>query len=192
MKAWAGIGWPSERLSSPTLPAGMYHFAIPAGRVVALAQVNGCKKIVNWGWSGWGENLTARLFLVLYLYPSIVCTACCEAQGQLYFKQTRVFCIGVSGHRLLKLTKLFLGLTNYVLRHEDVWGSGCNFYLGASWEVSGQRHCFTSDEWAPGWVVGPRTGLDNAKTRKSFPYLDSNSDCNHSLYLVCWPESCQN
>jgi hypothetical protein len=67
----------------------------------------------------------------------------------------------------------FLCLTNYTLRHEDVWGSGCidpHFLdFATSWKCP-----FTPGERALGihWIgawVSPRAGLDDAEKRKIFP-----------------------
>jgi hypothetical protein len=74
--------------------------------------------------------------------------------------------------------KLFLCLTNYALRHEDVLGSGCIgphiLGFGASWRwvvsftsqplcttVKGPPPPLTGIHWIGGWV-GPRVGLDDS------------------------------
>jgi hypothetical protein len=66
--------------------------------------------------------------------------------------------------------KLSLCLTNYALRHEGVWGSGCirpHIDLGTSWRWSASRPGrFTPGERAPpfplvGCWVDPRADLDD-------------------------------
>jgi hypothetical protein len=69
-----------------------------------------------------------------------------------------------------------LCLTNYTLRHENVWGSGCIdpriLDLG-EWSAS-RPGLFTSGEldhgthWKKGWV-GPITDLEDVKKRKILP-----------------------
>jgi hypothetical protein len=71
-----------------------------------------------------------------------------------------------------------LCLTNWALRHEGVWGSGCInprfLYLGTSWiwvvsftprPLYPRGNSPPPTHWKGDWV-GPRTGMDNVEMRK--------------------------
>jgi hypothetical protein len=72
---------------------------------------------------------------------------------------------------------LSLCLTNYALRHEGVWGSGCidqifltSALVGGEWSASRSGR-FTARERTPGthWIAGwvdPRAGLDDVEKIK--------------------------
>jgi hypothetical protein len=92
---------------------------------------------------------------------------------------------------------LSLCLTNYALRHEDVWGSGCIDPcirdLGTTWR-SGSRHGrFTSRERAAGtyWIggcVGPQNRSGRRREEQNLaPHRDSNSHRSQSLYRLRYP-----
>jgi hypothetical protein len=74
--------------------------------------------------------------------------------------------------RLKMRKKLSLFITNQALSHEDVWGERM-YRITYSWH----RHFNTGTHWIGGWV-GPRTGLNDVKKKKTC--LSRESKCEPS------------